>query len=544
MKENLLPGAVIARAGSSAQTKTGEWRATRPERHEKLAPCRNGCPIGNQIPKVLHLLRRGKMKEATSLLLETNPFPAITGRVCYHPCEEKCNRKEFDEPVAIHLLERFIGDSIQNMPDVSVPNEPEVAIIGSGPAGLSCAYHLAKLGHASIVFEKLPTIGGMLGVIPEYRLPKEVLAGEVSRLKEMGVKFVTNTAIKSLSELKAFKAIFIAVGASKGVRLGIPGEDGKGVYQGIDFLRSLKLGNAPKLGKRCLVIGGGNTAIDCARSARRLGTQVTILYRRSREEMPALPEEVEEALTEGVKIEFLVAPKEVILKDGKVAGLQCIRMKLGPPDESGRPKPIPIEGSEFEIAADSIVVAIGQQPDLSFLPAEIALKKNKILCDEWGRTNVKGVFAGGDAVYGIPERVADAIASGRKAAIAIDFFLKGQEPKPSPPLPEVSFKELNLAYFTHRPRVKPPPISLDLRLNSFAEVWRGLDEDEARNEAERCFSCGTCNECDNCWLYCPEMAVKKKDGEYEIDYDFCKGCGICANECPRRVIDLVPEGTK
>jgi 2-oxoacid:acceptor oxidoreductase delta subunit (pyruvate/2-ketoisovalerate family) len=257
-----------------------------------------------------------------------------------------------------------------------------------------------------------------------------------------------------------------------------------------------------------------------------------------------LPEEVEEALAEGVKIEFLVAPKEVILKDGKVVGLRCIRMKLGPLDESGRPKPIPIEGSEFDIATDSIIVAIGQQPDLSFLPPEIALKKNKILCDEWGRTNVKGIFAGGDAVYGTPERVADAIASGRRAAIAIDFFLRGKEPEPSPPLPEVSFKELNLAYFTHRPRVKVPPISLDLRLHSFAEVWGGLDKDEVRNEAERCFSCGTCNECDNCWLYCPEMAVKKKDGEYEIDYDFCKGCGICANECPRRVIDVVPEGTK
>ena len=544
MKTDLLPGAVIAKPGSSAGTKTGDWRATRPERREKLAPCRNGCPIGNQIPKVLHLLVQGKVEEAIQVLLETNPFPAITGRVCYHPCEEKCNRKEFDEPLAIHLLERFVGDSIQDI-SVSVPQgEPEVAIIGSGPAGLSCAYHLAKLGHASVVFEKLPTIGGMLAVIPEYRLPKEVLTREVSRLEKMGVKFVTNVTIKSLSELRGFKAIFIGVGASRGIKLGIPGEDGEGVYQGIDFLRDLKLGRIPKLGKRCLVIGGGNTAIDCARSARRLGAEVTILYRRSREEMPALPEEVEEALTEGIKIEFLVAPKEVILKDGKVVGLRCIRMKLGPPDESGRPKPIPIEGSEFDIATDSIIVAIGQQPDLSFLLPEITLKKNKILCDEWGRTNVKGIFAGGDAVYGIPERVADAIASGRRAAIAIDFFLRGKEPEPSPPLPEVSFKELNLAYFTHRPRVTVPPISLDLRLRSFAEVWRSLDKDEARNEAERCFSCGTCNECDNCWLYCPEMAVKKKDGEYEIDYDFCKGCGICANECPRRVIDVVPEGTK
>jgi 2-oxoacid:acceptor oxidoreductase delta subunit (pyruvate/2-ketoisovalerate family) len=500
--------------------------------------------MGNQIPKVLHLLVQGKVEEAIQVLLETNPFPAITGRVCYHPCEETCNRKEFDEPLAIHLLERFVGDSIQDIP-VSVPQgEPEVAIIGSGPAGLSCAYHLAKLGHASVVFEKLSTIGGMLAVIPEYRLPKEVLTREISRLEKMGVKFATNVTIKSLSELRGFKAIFIGVGASRGIKLGIPGEEGEGVYQGIDFLRDLKRGHIPKLGKRCLVIGGGNTAIDCARSARRLGAEVTILYRRSREEMPALPEEVEEALAEGVKIEFLVAPKEVILKDGKVVGLRCIRMKLGPLDESGRPKPIPIEGSEFDIATDSIIVAIGQQPDLSFLPPEIALKKNKILCDEWGRTNVKGIFAGGDAVYGIPERVADAIASGRRAAIAIDFFLRGKEPEPSPPLPEVSFKELNLAYFTHRPRVKVPPISLDLRLHSFAEVWGGLDKDEARNEAERCFSCGTCNECDNCWLYCPEMAVKKKDGEYEIDYDFCKGCGICANECPRRVIDVVPEGTK
>jgi 2-oxoacid:acceptor oxidoreductase delta subunit (pyruvate/2-ketoisovalerate family) len=540
----ILPGAVIIEPGSSKKTKTGDWRAVRPERREKLSPCTAKCPIGNQIPKILHFLAEGKTREAVEKLLETNPLPAVCGRVCYHPCEDECNRREFDEPVAIRSLERFLGDLAQelNLPP-DPPREPEVAVVGSGPAGLSCAYHLARLGRGSVVFEKNPVVGGMLAVgIPEYRLPGDVLKKEISRLEKMGVKFVVNKAIKSLSELGDFKAVFIGVGATKGVRLRIPGEEAEGVYQGIEFLKALRLGQVPKVGKLCLVVGGGNTAIDCARCARRLGAEVTILYRRSREEMPASAEEVEEALIEGVKIEFLVAPKEVLTRDGKAVGLRCVRMKLGPPDESGRPRPIPIEGSEFDLAADSIIAAIGQEPDLSLLPPEIPTKKGKIVCDEWGRTPLKGVFAGGDVVYGTPEKVADAIASGKRAAVAIDCFLRGKEPAAETAPPKVTFKELNLAYFKHSPRATPASLPLSPRLRTFEETLKGFDAQTAKGEAERCFSCGVCNQCDNCWLYCPEMAVERKNSEYEINYDFCKGCSICATECPRKVIDMTPEG--
>jgi len=540
----LLPGAVIERPGSSVATKTGSWRHIRPERREKLSPCRKACPIGNHIPRALDLLAEGKLQEAAKVFVETNPFPAICGRVCYHPCEQECNRKEFDEPVAIRLLERFLGDLIQEEARPrKPPSDPEVAVIGSGPAGLSCAYHLAKRGYGVVVFEKKPVIGGMLAVgIPKYRLPREILEREVRRLEGMGVKFLTGREVKDLRELKDFKAVFIGVGATRGVELGVPGEDAEGVYQGIEFLENLNLGKEVKVGERCLVIGGGNTAVDCARCARRLGCSVTIVYRRSREEMPATEEEVEGALAEGVKIEFLAAPVAILTKGGRVSGVRFVRMKLGPPDESGRRRPIPIEGSEFELPADSVIAAIGQRPDLSFLPPEIEVKHGKVVCDEWGRTSLKGVFAGGDVVYGLPERVADAIGSGRRAAVAIDCYLSGKTPKAEEPSEKVEFKNLNLAYFTHLPRTEVPQLGGEERIKTFKEIEGGLNASAARQEAERCFSCGFCNQCDNCWVFCPEMAVQREDSEYEIDLDFCKGCGLCAAECPRRVIDMVPEG--
>lgn len=525
-------------------TKTGSWRHIRPERREKLSPCRGACPIGNHIPRALDLLAKGKLQEAAKVFAETNPFPAICGRVCYHPCEQECNRKEFDEPVAIRLLERFLGDLLQEGPQPGQPpSDPEVAVIGSGPAGLSCAYHLVKRGHGVVVFEKKPVVGGMLAVgIPKYRLPREILEREVRKLERMGVKFLTGREVKDLQELKDFKAVFIGVGATRGMELGVPGEDAEGVYQGMEFLENLNLGKEVKVGERCLVIGGGNTAVDCARCARRLGCSVTIVYRRSREEMPATAEEVEGALAEGVKIEFLAAPVAILTRGGRVSGVRFVRMKLGPPDESGRRRPIPIEGSEFELPADSVIAAIGQRSDLSFLPPEIEVKHGKVVCDEWGRTSLKGVFAGGDVVYGLPERVADAIGSGRRAAIAIDCYLSGKTPKAEEPAGKVEFRDLNLAYFTHLRRMEAPQLGGEERIKTFKEIEGGLNYDAARQEVERCFSCGFCNQCDNCWVFCPEMAVQRENSEYEIDLDFCKGCGLCAAECPRRVIDMLPEG--
>lgn len=541
MRVELLPGAVITKAGSSIVNKTGSWRHMRPVREEALSPCTLGCPIGNRIPEFMDLVSKNRLEEAARVLYETNPLPSICGRVCYHPCENECNRKEFDEAVSIRSVERFLGDSFE--PEINSPPDsaPRIAIVGSGPAGLSCAYHLVRLGYRPVVFEKKKVIGGMLAIgIPEYRLPKSVLNREIARLRKIGVEFVTGTEISSLDQLKEFKAVFLAFGATKNIKLGIPGEDAEGVYAGIDFLEKVNSGQKPQLGTKCLVIGGGNTAIDCARSAKRLGASVTILYRRTEKEMPAFPEEVKAAREEGIEIEFLVAPKEILVENGRVSGLKCVRMQLGPPDESGRPRPVPVEGSDFIIESDSIIAAVGQQTELLQFGQLLETKKGKIVCDEWGRTNVKGVFAGGDAVLGTPERVADAIAAGRKAALAIDAYLREKELPTARPGVKVEFRDLNVAYFTHAPRLKPPTLPPHLR-RDFEEIEGQVGIADVVKEAARCFSCGHCNRCDNCWLFCPEMAVSRTDGDYTIDYDYCKGCGICAEECPRKVIQMKAE---
>ncbi|MEO0116233.1 MAG: NAD(P)-binding protein [candidate division WOR-3 bacterium] len=528
--------------------KTGTWRIFRPVYENKIPPCRDACPAGEDIQRYIYLCQKGEYEEGYRTILKSNPFPAITGRVCFHPCEDACNRREYDEPIAIHHIERFLGDygleKIEKKDSTRRKGRTEVrqkaAVIGSGPSSLAFAYYLSREGFSVTIFEKESLPGGLLRTgIPAYRLPKDVLDKEIKKLERWGVKFITNTSFPkevSLSDLrKNYAIIFFGIGAQKERRLDIPNEDSEGVLEGISFLRMINLGKKPRIGKRVLIIGGGNTAVDCARAAKRLGKDVTILYRRTKEEMPASPEEIQQAEEEGVKIHYLVAPVRVLTtRDKKVKGLECIRMKLGSPDSSGRRRPIPIKGSNFSIPGETVIKAIGEIVEMEILPKELEKTPWGIKTDQFGKTNLQGIFAGGDCVTG-PQTVVKAIAWGRKAAETI-LGKKTEEIRKE----IVNFNLLNTFYFEKMARVKMRSLPLKKR-KTFQEINLGYNEEELLRETGRCFSCGVCNQCDNCYVFCPDLAVRKKEDGYEFDYDYCKGCGVCARECPRCAITMYPE---
>lgn len=528
--------------------RTGSWRIFKPRYSDKTPPCQDACPAKEKIQGYLELVKQKRYLEGYELIIQDNPFPSITGRVCFHPCEAACNRSEYDEALGIHNVERFLGDyglrkAKREKPDNL--NGRQVAIIGSGPAGLSGAYYLAKMGYRVTIFEHFSLPGGMLRVgIPSYRLPKEILDKEIKKVETLGVKIKTNTTLGkniTLDELRHnFDAVVIATGAHKSRNLGVPNEEVKGVYSGLEFLAQINFGKRPRIGKEVLVIGGGNTAIDAARCALRLGAKPKILYRRTRAEMPAVADEIQEAEKEGVLIEFLVAPVKVIKSKGRVTKLECQKMKLGAPDASGRRRPVPIKGSNFRISCDSIISAIGEEVDLSYLTEEIKSTGWSIDADEWGRTSVPNVFAGGDCVTG-PKMVVDAIGAGKRVALVIDSYFTNKEVKPKPKPEIVQFANLNLAYFEPAQRTTLPSLTIKERKGNFKEVHLGYDESLALQEAERCFSCGICNKCDNCFVFCPDLAVMKSNDKYEFDYDFCKGCGVCASECPRNAITMEEE---
>jgi len=562
--------------GSMTWNKTGSWRYLRPRFDNKISPCNEGCPAGQDIEGAMVLIGKGKVLEAWDLFKEENPFPAVCGRVCFHPCESSCNRKDFDEAVSINALERFMADAAfrqgRRMSFKREKRKEKIAVIGSGPAGLTCAYHLARMGYGVTVFEAFPVLGGMLRVgIPEYRLPKKVLEEEIDQILGLGVKVEINARLGAdflLSDLKEYPAVFLAMGNHRSKSLGIPGEDSAGVMSGLEFLRNVSLGKGVALGKRVAVIGGGNTAFDAARSALRLGAKPFILYRRTREEMPAFPGEILEAEEEGIEVSYLVSPTRLIAENGKISRLECLKNRLGPADEDGRRRPVAIKGSNFFLEVDQVISAIGEGADLAMLPKRIGLKENVILTDERGATKQKGVFAGGDIIQQ-PRTVVHAIGSGKRAAIFIDSFLKGekweglfdglrigergslsmkrylQEESERVPLSSktVHLKDLNLDYFEYKKRKKMPKAQTSKRLGSFEEVNLSLSEETAREEANRCFNCGVCNLCDNCYIFCPDVAIQKQgeDGPNVIDYDHCKGCGICVEECPRDALVMEEE---
>jgi NADH-quinone oxidoreductase subunit F len=459
------------------------------------APCSHTCPAGIDVPRYIRFIHQGKFGEACAVIREKVPFPGVLGRVCFHPCESKCRRGELDETIAIKALKRVAADRGTGLwkrnAKIASPTGKRVAIVGSGPAGLTAAYYLAKLGHSITVFEALSEPGGMLRVgIPEYRLPRQVLDDEVAEIRKVGVDIKTNTPIASLQSLfnEGYNAIFVAIGAHQGIKMGVPGEKDARILECVDFLRKVNLDEKVTIGNRVAVIGGGNAAVDGARTALRLGAEkVTIIYRRTQDEMPASPEEVDEALKEGINIIFLAAPSQIVRKDGRL-GMQCIKMALGEFDASGRRRPVPIEGSEFTIDFDTVIAAIGQTPDI---PAQFGLATNRgnvLQADsETLATEHKGVFAGGDCITG-PASVIEAIAAGRQGAISVDRYLGGDGiieevlvPREEVELPHVEEGE------KHRPLLRSLPLAR--RLDSFTEVESGFGPKLAIEESKRCLRC-------------------------------------------------------
>jgi heterodisulfide reductase subunit A-like polyferredoxin len=496
-------------------------------------PCRASCPIHVNAQGYIALISAGKFAEALAVVREKNPFPGITGRICTHPCETACRRKDVERAVAIDGLKRFVSDfEKEDKTNLSVPEEngKKVAIVGSGPAGLLAAYDLKKMGYRITIFEALPVAGGMLAVgIPEYRLPRSVLNKEMGYLLRMGVELKLNTPIgKDLSlqdlKTKGYDAIFVAAGAHQSRKLGLEGEESQGVIHAVDFLRKVAQGESVKVGEKVIVVGGGNAAIDAARTAFRLGSrEIIIAYRRTRNEMPAQEEEIEEAEHEGIKIEYLTAPTRLLIEGGKIQGMECIRMELGDADESGRPRPVPIPGSEFRIEADTVIPAISQSPDLSFLNGLNGLKTSR-----WGgmeadpvtlETSIKGIFAGGDVVTG-PQTYIDAMAAGRKAAVSIDRYLKGEDLRANRESEgsQKDYIQIDLDGVEYRERTPMTTLPLERRKN-FNEVSLGLREEDVIREAERCLQCGGCSECLECLKVCEAKAIDHRMNDEDLEIE-------------------------
>ena len=525
------------------------------------APCARACPAGIDVPRYIRLIADGRFSEALAVIRQKIPFPSVCGRACFAPCESACNAALLTEPVSIRALKRFVSEQVtagKESPTSKLTGK-SVGIIGAGPAGLTAAYYLAKLGHMVTVFEALPEPGGMMRVgIPDYRLPKDILEAEVQGIESVGVEIKTNTRVDSLDALfgEGYDAIFLAIGAHQGVKLDVEGEDNPGVMQCISFFKDVNLGKEITLGNKVAVIGGSSAAIDAARTALRLGTtEVTVVYRRTRAEMLASPDEIEAALTEGVKTIFLAAPSRIIGRDGQVQ-LDCIRTKLGAVDASGRRRPESVKGSEFSISFDTIIVAIGQRPEI---PGQFNLPTgpgNTIQVDpDTLATSRQGVFAGGDIVTG-PASIIEAIAAGRQAATSIDKYLGG-EGITDESLATYEERTLPIGFQPVGERIMPPSLPVAERLSTFDEVELKFSDEMAIREAKRCLRCdlpiivdlSKCAGCRTCELRCslrwegafvPAKAklritrlVGNRDHEFDISFSSeCDCCGICAKYCP------------
>ncbi|MFB0563506.1 MAG: NAD(P)-binding protein [Candidatus Lokiarchaeia archaeon] len=535
----------------STEYLTGDWRSIKPVWVERVSPCMYNCPAWSHMLQYLRKIREGKLDEAAEILLETNPLPSITGRVCPHYCEQNCNRGQYDEAISIRAIERFIGDYILDKKSEiltrSLPpeNGRKVAIIGSGPCGLSEAYYLRKIGYKVVIFEREEKPGGMLTYgIPPYRLPKQIVEKEVAALTKAGVEIRTNVTVGddiSFEDIrKECDAVLLATGASKEVEMGIPGEEL--MIPGLEFLKRVNKGLREPPGKDVAVIGGGNVGIDVCRTLKRFGADPIILYRRSEKEMPAIPDEIQRAKQDGVKLRFLTQPVEASRNNNKIV-LKCVKMRLGEPDATGRRRPIPVEGSEFTLEFDAVIKAVGERPDTTWIPKEFLNEKGWIKVNESTYWVAENVFAAGDLTSG-PATVVEAIAAGRKAAKSVDQYLKGEEIKPEiPPEEPVKLEDMNLAYYGPAERVKTPELSPQDRIKTFdTEEFPSIVLEDVEKEAERCFSCGYCRVCGLCAIFCPDSAVKLKGDRPECNYDFCKGCGICANECPCKAIIMEMEG--
>ncbi len=540
------PFAITLDPGSSLANHTGSWRTTRPTYVDHLPPCNQGCPTGENIQAWLYHAESGQYEAAWRALVRDNPMPAVTGRVCYHPCESACNRARLDSAVSIHAVERFLGDEAiakgWQFEARRAPSGKRVLVVGAGPSGLAAAYHLARLGHQVEIREAGPMAGGMMRFgIPKYRLPREVLDAEIHRIEQLGVTLKLNTKVDHLLKARdegRFDAAFVAVGAHVSKRAWLPAGEAARIMDALSVLRSVELGEKPLLGRRVLVYGGGNTAIDVARTARRLGAEeAVIIYRRTRDRMPAHDSEVQEALDEGVMFRWLST-----IKMGADAGSReqftIEKMML---DDTGFPQPT----GEFEqIEADSLVLALGQDVDLTLLDdvPGLQLKDGVVGVGPNMMTACPGIFAGGDMVPA-ERTVTVALGHGKKAARHIDAWLRGEVPAVADKHPVAQFEHLNTWYYTDAPRSVQPELERVRRESTFDEVVSGLNADTALFEARRCLSCGNCFECDNCYGVCPDNAVIKlgPGKRFRINLDYCKGCGLCAAECPCGAINMVPE---
>jgi 2-oxoacid:acceptor oxidoreductase delta subunit (pyruvate/2-ketoisovalerate family) len=537
------PFAITLDVGSSLANKTGAWRTNRPVYVDRLPPCNHACPAGENIQGWLYHAESGDYEAAWRVLVEDNPMPAVMGRVCYHPCETKCNRGSIDAAVGINSVERFLGDeALKRGWKLAAPAQESgkrVLVVGAGPSGLSAAYHLRRLGHAVKIVEAGPLTGGMMRFgIPKYRLPRDVLDAEVRRILDMGVELALNTKVTDiLATMREgkFDAAFLAVGAHLAKRAYIPAGEAAHMLDAVSVLRSMEGEAPPMLGRRVVVYGGGNTALDVARTAKRLGaSEAIIVYRRTREKMPAHDFELEEALQEGVLVKWLSTIKGM----SSEGTLTVEKMAL---DEKGFPQPT---GEIETLEADSLVLALGQDVDLSLLDGVPGLHVDdgvvKVGPDMM--TGYAGIFAGGDMVPS-ERTVTVGIGHGKKAARHIDAWLRGTRYEAAPKHEVAAFDKLNTWYYTDAPKTVRPMLDLVRRTSTFDEVVHGLTEDNALFEARRCLSCGNCFECDNCYGVCPDNAVIKlgPGKRFEFNYDYCKGCGICESECPCGAIAMVPE---
>ncbi|HXW24760.1 MAG TPA: NAD(P)-binding protein [Xanthobacteraceae bacterium] len=523
----------------------GPVRSRRPVYVDLLPPCNNACPAGENIQAWLALAQAGKYRQAWNVLVADNPMPAVHGRVCYHPCESGCNRKELDAPVSIHAVERFLGDLAARegwMPPIlAAPSGKRVLVVGAGPSGLSAAYHLTRLGHCVEIHEAGPLPGGMMHFgIPAYRLPRADLMKEIRRIEAMGVRIVFNHKVADLLGEKSagkFDAVFVAIGAHVSRHVDIPARDVARVLDAVSLLRGVSVGERPLLGRRVVVYGGGNTAMDAARTAKRLGAEeAMIVYRRDRAHMPAHAFEADEAIEEGIKIKWLTTIKEI-------AG-PSLTVEMMELDANGRPTPT---GQFEELQADAVVLALGQDTDSAFLRAVPGIEfkpDGTVIVGPDMMTGHQGIFAGGDMVPS-ERTVTVAVGHGKLAARHIDAWLGGRTYQAPGRAPLVDFAMLNLPVFSDANPSAQRMLVGSERTEGFAEVVAGLAEPQARREAQRCLSCGTCFECDNCYGACPEGAIIKLGPglRYRYDYKKCTGCAVCFEQCPCHAIEMVPEPT-
>ncbi|WP_374363889.1 NAD(P)-binding protein [Cloacibacterium sp.] len=524
---------------------TGSIRKSKPEYVHFLPPCNQACPAGENIQEWLSLAQEGKVEDAWRKLTEQNPLPAIHGRVCYHPCENSCNRKDLDTSVSIHAVERFLGDeALKNdwqFTPISFSSGKKIMIVGAGPSGLSAAYHLRKLGHEVTIFEAGPVAGGMMNFgIPAYRMPRNILQAEIKRIENFGVKIVLNYKVQDILQEKengGFDAVFVAIGAHLAKKVNIPAQEASKILDAVSFLKEAdeNSDNKPLLGRRVAIYGGGNTAMDAARTAKRLGAdEAMIIYRRDREHMPAHEFEADEALSEGVKIHWLSTIKNMETSSITVEKMQVVNGKAVP------------TGEYETLEADSLILALGQEADTDFLKniEGITFKEDGTTVDVNAAmmTGYPGIFAGGDMVPS-ERTVTIATGHGKKAARNIDAWLRNSTYKKSANNPLIKINQLQIWFKTNAEARAQQHLEIEKAVETFDEIVGGYTTEEAVYEAQRCLSCGNCFECDSCYGACPEGAISKngKGEGYTINYDLCTGCGVCAEQCPCHALDMVLE---